>query len=104
VDGGQGLVQKGIATEHQRYCVRVSVTHSADDGETITRARHVQVGYQNVKVFFSDATERVFYARYRDYLKAVAFQRHLQHLPHSLVVVGQQNSWYRHFSSFLAKV
>ena len=36
-------VQKGIATEHQRHCLRVGVAHGADDGKTIPRMRHVLV-------------------------------------------------------------
>ena len=54
---------------NQRHCLRVGVWHGADDSETITGVRHVQVGKQWVKVFRSNRTEWV--APGRDDLKVV---------------------------------
>jgi hypothetical protein len=42
---------------------------------------------QYVKVFCRNVTERIAYAGYGDYLKAVAFQHGLQHGPDSVIVL-----------------
>src|SRR5713101_4569713 len=70
-DGGQRLVQLWEPAEHQRYCIRVGVPHGADDGETIPRMRHVQVGEEYVKLLCRDAAERLAYAGYGDYLEPI---------------------------------
>ncbi len=66
----------------------MSVAHGADNSESITGLRHMQVGQQYVKALRSDATKGFAYARDRDYLKPVAFQRYIQHISDSIVVVG----------------
>jgi hypothetical protein len=67
----------------------VGVPHGTDDGETITRMRHVQVGKQNVKVLCRDATKRSAYIRHGDYIEPIAFERRLQHLSDGVVVLCQ---------------
>jgi hypothetical protein len=46
-----------IAAEHERHSLRGGCVDGADDRETITGVRHVQVGKQEVKVFRSNATK-----------------------------------------------
>jgi len=56
-DGGQRLVDHGVATEYQRRCARVGVAHGADDGEAVTRLRHVKVREKQVEALCCNALE-----------------------------------------------
>jgi hypothetical protein len=52
----------------------MGVVHGADDCETITGVRHVQVRKQCVEVLCRDVKEGIAYIRDGDYLEAIALQ------------------------------
>src|SRR5580704_15105225 len=70
----------------------VSVAHGADHSEAIAGQRHVQIGEQDVKVLTGNVAERIAYVCYRNHFEAITFQRCLQHIADSVIVLGQQNS------------
>jgi hypothetical protein len=50
---------------------------------------HVKVGKQNVKVLCRDAAKSSAHIRHGDYIEPIAFERRLQHLADSVVVLCQ---------------
>jgi len=85
-DGGEGLFDCWVPAEDQRDGTRLGVPHGADDDETISCVRHVQIGKEQVEALGGNAVERVTYTAYRNNLIAVALQRFEQHTADGLVV------------------
>jgi|SRR5580704_1518104 hypothetical protein len=57
-DSGHGALYVGVAADQQGQCIGLGVSHRGNHPKTVTRIRHVQVGYEHVKALGSDSSQR----------------------------------------------
>jgi hypothetical protein len=63
-----------------------------DHSKAITGIRHVQVRDENVEALRSDTSQSFGHASGNDYIKSLAFKRHIHHGANGIIVIHKEHS------------
>jgi hypothetical protein len=87
-NGAHGLLHRRVAALHECYCLRVCVTHGADDSESISRIRHVEVRDQRIEMLRGNKFQCFVYCRGKYDFKSPTLQPFLENGQDVFVIIN----------------